>query len=86
MGLFRKKSENINIQADTVQIDSSVNTNSKSLVEIEPHQQARREVVEKTKEVNDHLKELLVENGFTIKIYLAAGGNNPQAKKGTKSK
>ena len=49
-------------------------------IEIEPHQEARREVVEQTKKVNEHLKELLVENGFTIKIYLAAGGNTKNKK------
>lgn len=80
MKLFGRKNkpvQNVSIQADNVQIDSSVNTGNKSIVEVEPHQQARQEVVEKTKKVNEHLKELLVENGFTIKIYLAAGGSNP---------
>lgn len=47
-------------------------------IEIVAHQNARQEVVEQTKKANEHLKELLVQNGFTIKIYLAT--NNPKQK------
>lgn len=49
-------------------------------IEIEPHQDARREVVEQTKQVNRDLQELLVENGFHIKMWAAAGGQPPRKK------
>lgn len=43
-------------------------------VEVVVHQNAAKEVVEEAIAVNEKLKNLLDENGFTIKIYLAAGG------------
>jgi hypothetical protein len=43
-----------------------------SRVEVEVHKDATKEVAEKAKNANEHLKELLVNNGFTLKIYLAA--------------
>lgn len=43
-----------------------------SRVEVEVHKDATKEAVEKAKDTNAHLKELLVNNGFTLKIYLAA--------------
>lgn len=43
-------------------------------VEVVVHQNATKEVVAAAKEANDHLRTLLDENGFTIKIFLAAGG------------
>lgn len=45
-----------------------------SRVEIELHKGASEEAAQKAKQTNDHLTDLLVENGFTLKIYLAAGG------------
>lgn len=41
-------------------------------VEIIAHKDAKKEIVDEAQKVNAHLKELLVKNGFTIKIYLAA--------------
>lgn len=52
-----------------------------SRVEVEIDKNASREAAEKAKKANEHLNTLLVENGFTLKIYLAAGG---QPKKGKK--
>lgn len=46
-----------------------------SRVEIEMHKGATEEAAKKADAVNQHVKDLLVENGFTLKIYLAAGGN-----------
>lgn len=43
-----------------------------SRVEIEVSKDANIEAAEKAKEVNAHVNDLLVENGFTLKIYLAA--------------
>ena len=49
-----------------------------SRVEIELHKSASVDAAKKADETNEHLKELLVENGFTLKIYLAAGGHRPK--------
>ena len=48
-----------------------------SRVEIELHKNASQEAAKKADQTNEHLKELLVENGFTLKIFLAAGGHLP---------
>ena len=45
---------------------------AESRVEVEIAKDASKEAVEKAKNANEHLKELLVNNGFTLKIYLAA--------------
>lgn len=45
-----------------------------SRIEVEVAKDAGREAVEKAKYANTHLNDLLVENGFTLKIYLATGG------------
>jgi hypothetical protein len=54
----------------------------KGAVEIVAHQNARKEVVEDAAVANKQLKDLLEANGFTIKIYLAAGGRSPKTHKG----
>lgn len=46
-------------------------------VEVVVHQNAAKDVVKEAKAVNEHLNKLLIENGFTLKIYLAAGGQLP---------
>lgn len=43
-------------------------------VEVVVHQNAAKEVVDEAKLVNKQLNNLLLDNGFTLKIYLAAGG------------
>lgn len=53
-----------------------------SRVEVELHKSATADAAEKAKEANKHLNDLLVENGFTLKIYLAAGGRLEQKKRG----
>lgn len=52
-----------------------------SRVEIELHKGASEEAAKKAKQVNEHVKELLVENGFTIKIAIAAGYGAPHNRK-----
>lgn len=47
-----------------------------SRVEIEVHKNASREVKQAADEVNNHVQGLLSENGFTIKIAVAAGRKN----------
>lgn len=49
-----------------------------SRVEVEIHKNASEEASKKAQETNQHLNDLLVENGFTLKIYLAAGGRQPK--------
>lgn len=52
-----------------------------SRVEIEVAKDANKEVKEKAKQVNKDVKELLVTNGFTLTIALAAHSPaNPQRK------
>jgi len=49
-----------------------------SRVEVQLHKNASEDAAKKADDTNKHLKELLVENGFTLKIYLAAGGHQPK--------
>lgn len=49
-----------------------------SRVEVELHKNATEEAAQKAKDTNQHLNDLLVENGFTLKIFLAAGGKPPR--------
>lgn len=51
--------------------------NHKATIEIVAHKEAKDAVVRETKEANEKLNRLLVDNGFTLKIYLAAGGKHP---------
>lgn len=55
---------------------------AQSRVEIELHKDASVQASEKAKATNKHLKELLNHNGFTLKIYLAAGGHGLNKTKG----
>lgn len=49
-----------------------------SRVEVELHKGASEQAARKADETNKHLTDLLIENGFTLKIYLAAGGHQPK--------
>lgn len=53
-----------------------------SRVEVELHKVASEDAALKAQETNQHLNELLEENGFTLKIYLAAGGQVRQKLQG----
>lgn len=57
---------------------------AQSRVEVELHKDASNQAAEKAKEVNRHLNDLLVENGFTLKIALAAGAQLRTKKQGGK--
>lgn len=48
-----------------------------SRAEVELHKNASIHAAKKADTASRHLKDLLVENGFTLKIYLAAGGHQP---------
>lgn len=52
-----------------------------SRVEVELHKNASVEAAKKADAANKHINDLLVENGFTLKIYLAAGGHQPTNKR-----
>lgn len=52
-----------------------------SRVEVELDKTATKEAAEKAKLANQHLNELLVRNGFTLKIYLATGGTPKRRRK-----
>lgn len=67
----RKKNEELQIQPPP-----------RSRVEVELHKTASKEAAETAKAANKHLNDLLVENGFTLKIYLAAGGQPPKKRSG----
>lgn len=55
-----------------------------SRVEVELHKGASIDAAKKADAVNQHMKELLVENGFTLKIALAAGAQLSHKSKGGK--
>lgn len=75
---FRKK-KTVN---ETVQPDVQLQPPATSRVEIELSKDANKEAAEKAKQVNAHVNDLLVQNGFTLKIYLAAGGRVQHQKGG----
>lgn len=79
MGLFRKRKTNSEATEPIVVKESPVR---EPVVEIIANEKARDEVIEKAKQASNQLNELLVQNGFTIKIYLAAGGHPPIKNKG----
>lgn len=58
---------------------------AQSRVEVELHKGASVEAAKKADATNKHLTDLLVENGFTLKIYLAAGGQLQHKKSGGKT-
>lgn len=53
-----------------------------AIIEIEANKNAHHEAVVKAKAASEDLNSLLVENGFTLKIYLATGGHIKQTQKG----
>lgn len=70
MGLFNRKQKP----------DMNIESHHDTRVEVVVHKNAAKDAVVKAKEANKHLNELLVQNGFTLKIYLAAGGKPPKTK------
>lgn len=63
MKFFRKKA----------QADIQLQPSTKDRLEIEVHKTASKEAKQKADEVNNHVRDLLADNGFTVKIFLAAG-------------
>lgn len=56
-------------------------TERQSTIEIIAHQKASRQAIEEVKRANKDLNRLLEGNGFTVKIFLAAGGKTPKVVK-----
>lgn len=50
-------------------------------VEVVVAKEATKDVIKKAKEANQHLQDLLNQNNFHIKIYIAAGGRKPKGAK-----
>lgn len=80
MGLFRRKKNPETIEPIVVK-DTPL---TDPIVEIIANEEAKKEVIERAKKASSELNELLVQNGFTIKIYLAAGGHPPRKQERTK--
>lgn len=76
MGLFKKNRREV--QPSTPNelpeptLDLSATTRDR--IEIQLAKDASAEAKEKTKKVNAYVNELLDQNGFHVKIYIAAGG------------
>lgn len=73
MSLFRKKQTPIVIPP-----------HQPVVVSIEPHETARKEAFDEAREVNKKLNNLLVENGFTLKLWVATGGAHKTVEKDKK--
>lgn len=54
-------------------------TRQAASIEIVAHKEAKKEVIEEARLANERLNKLLVQNGFTLKIFLAAGGQHPDS-------
>lgn len=52
-----------------------------SRVEVEVAKNASSQAAQTAKKINEHVKDLFDENGFTIKIFIAAGGHPPKHRK-----
>ena len=61
------------------QPDIRVTPTYEGRVDIQVAKDANKEVKDQATEINEKVKDLLVENGFTLKIYLAA--HNPAGSK-----
>lgn len=77
MRWFRTRQET---HDDNVDKQHLLDVDTESKVEVVAHKKATKKTIDETIKVNQQLNKLLVENGFTLKIYLAAGGKHPQAK------
>lgn len=62
--------------------DMRIESKPDSRVEIELHKNASQDAKVKADEINKHLKDLVLENNFTVKIFVAAGGHLPRKTSG----
>ncbi len=61
--------------------DIVVQPPTSSRISVELHKEASKEAKAMVDAANEHLNTLLVENGFTLKIYLATGGQHRKREK-----
>lgn len=61
-----------------------IESQASSRIEVEIDKSASKEAVDKAKSASKHLNSLLVENGFTLKIYLAAHNSAKPKRVGNK--
>lgn len=73
MGLFNWRKPHIAVKTHRAE-------DHDNRVEVVVHKNATHEAIAKAQDANQKLNELLVENGFTLKIYLAAGGRPPKGR------
>lgn len=59
-------------------LDVQVKPNTEDRLEIELAKDASQKAFEKANLINNHVNQLLIENGITVKIYLATGGKGKQ--------
>ena len=78
--LWRKKTEPSNDLYDTLPPEH------KASIEIVASKDAKHEAIEQVKRANEHLREVFDKNHFTIKIYLAAGGETKKPRNKRKVK
>lgn len=79
MRLFKRKNNQVK------ESEMAIVPPQSSRVEVEIQKDASAEAHSKAIQANQHLNDLLVENGFTLKIFLAAGGHQPD-NSGTKNR
>ena len=65
---FKKSKQKKAAIAETKRLEQVVS------VEIEHHQNATDKTIKETQEVTDKFNKVIRENGFTLKIHVAAGG------------
>ena len=72
-----------NRRKPTIEVEATRAKQHDDRVEVVVHKNAAEDAIRKANEANEKLNELLVTNGFTLKIYLAAGGkyNKPTSVK-----
>lgn len=63
-----------------IQPNSAVEPEIDNTVEIIAHKEATKKQVEAVKDANQKLKEVFERNHFTVKLYVAVGGQTPKAK------
>jgi hypothetical protein len=66
--LFRKKKSDTPV--------SPIPQEVRTKVEVVAHQEATKQQIDEVKQINQMLNKQFVENGFTIKIFIAAGGRD----------
>ena len=75
MGWFKRKDKKLVV--DVLESTPVGESNKRAQVEIVANKEAKKEVIAQAKEANAHLQKLLEANHFTVTIFIAAGGKEP---------